>query len=181
MATNAVVSEMPEVKTSLSHVNNWYLEDRLTVNYRYNDLYLGAQMYGEYRHANNRERTIETINAFYFSYGLNAGYAFKSESWPKWLKGLNLNTDIKMYSRRGYGESSLNTDDLVWNASISRPFCKGKILVNLEAFDILHQLSNTQIVINGQGRTETMRNTLPRYLMLHVSYKFQKIPKNRKQ
>ena len=179
MATNAVVSKMPEVKTSLSHVNNWYLEDRLTVNYRYNDLYLGAQTYGEYRHANNRERTIETINAFYFSYGLNAGYAFKSESWPKWLKGLNLNTDIKMYSRRGYGESSLNTDDLVWNASISRPFCKGKILVNLEAFDILHQLSNTQIVINGQGRTETMRNTLPRYLMLHVSYKFQKIPKNR--
>ncbi len=181
MATNALTSEMPEVKTSLSHVNNWYLEDRLTLNYRYNDLYLGAQLYGQYRHANNKERTIEEINAVDFSYGINGGYVFKYQSCPAWLKNLNINTDIKMYSRRGYGERSLNSDDLVWNASVSRPFCKGKILVNLEAFDILHQLSNTQIVINGQGRTETIRNTLPRYIMLHVTYKFQKIPKNREK
>jgi len=179
MATNALISEMPEVSTSLSHVNNWYLEDRLTFNYRYNDLYMGTQFYTQYRHANNKEHTIETINAVDFSYGLNAGYVFNKESFPKWLQKLNVNTDIKMFSRRGYGEPSLNTDDLVWNASVSRPFCKGKILVNLEAFDILHQLSNTQIVINGQGRTETMRNTLPRYIMLHITYKFQKMPKNR--
>ena len=179
MATNALISEMPEVSTSLSHVNNWYLEDRLTFNYRYNDLYMGTQFYTQYRHANNKEHTIETINAVDFSYGLNAGYVFNKESFPKWLQKLNVNTDIKMFSRRGYGEKSLNTDDLVWNASISRPFCKGKILVNLEAFDILHQLSNTQIIINGQARTEYMRNTLPRYIMLHITYKFQKIPKNR--
>ena len=179
MATNAVISEMTEVETSLSHVNNWYLEDRLSLNYRFNDLYMGAQIYGQYRHANNREKTIDTIDVVDFAYGLNAGYVFKKESYPKWLQGLNFNTDIKMFSRRGYGEKSLNTDDLVWNASVSRPFCKGKLLLNIEAFDILHQLSNTQIVINGQARTETMRNTLPRYIMLHVTYKFQKIPKNR--
>ena len=179
MATNALISEMPEVSTSLSHVNNWYLEDRLTFNYRYNDLYMGTQFYTQYRHANNKEHTIETINAVDFSYGLNAGYVFNKESYPKWLQKLNVNTDIKMFSRRGYGEPSLNTDDLVWNASVSRPFCKGKILVNLEAFDILHQLSNTQIVINGQARTETIRNTLPRYVMLHLTYKFTKLPKNR--
>ena len=181
MATNAVLAEMPEVSTSLSHVNNWYLEDRLAFNYRYNDLYLGTQIYGQYRHANNREHTIETIDAVDFLYGLNGGYVFNKESYPKWLQKLNINTDIKMFSRRGYGEPSLNTDDLVWNASVSCPFCKGKILVNLEAFDILHQLSNTQIVINGQARTETIRNTLPRYVMLHITYKFHKIPKNRKK
>ena len=181
MATNTMTSDMPEVETSLSHVNNWYLQDRLTLNYRFNDFYMGALIYGQYRHANNRERTIETIDAVDFSYGVNTGYIFTKESYPKWLRKMNINTDIKMYSRRGYGEKSLNTDDLVWNASVSRSFCKGKILVNLEAFDILHQLSNTQIVINGQGRTETIRNTLPRYVMLHLSYKFQKMPKNRKQ
>ncbi len=181
MATNTMTSDMPEVETSLSHVNNWYLQNRLTLNYRFNDFYMGALIYGQYRHASNRERTIETIDAVDFSYGVNAGYVFSKESYPKWLRKFNVSTDIKMYSRRGYGEKSLNTDDLVWNASVSRSFCKGKILVNLEAFDILHQLSNTQIVINGQGRTETIRNTLPRYIMLHVTYKFQKMPKNRKQ
>ena len=37
MATNTMTSDMPEVKTSLSHVNNWYLQNRLTLNYRFND------------------------------------------------------------------------------------------------------------------------------------------------
>ena len=87
---------------------------------------------------------------------------FNKESYPKWLQKLNVNTDIKMFSRRGYGEPSLNTDDLVWNASVSRSFCKGKLIANLEAFDILHQLSNTQIVINGQGRTEINSRRSPK-------------------
>ena len=55
----------------------------------------------------------------------------------------------------------------------------GTLVARLEAFDILHKLSNTQIVINGQGRTETVRNTLPRYVMLHLSYNFNRIPQKR--
>lgn len=171
---------------ALSHVNNYYLEDRLTLNYRFEDLTLGSQIYGEYRHANNREHTIETINAVNVSYGLNATYNFKKDCFSKWIKGFSLSSDIKMYSRRGYGSKSLNTDDLVWNILITRtfpnPFGKslgGSITTSLEAFDILHQLSNTSIVINGQGRTETIQNTLPRYVMLHLTYNFAKSPKKR--
>ena len=36
-------------------------------------------------------------------------------------------TDLKQYSRRGYGDKSMNTDDLVWNASLARSFCKGRL------------------------------------------------------
>ena len=172
--------------SSLSHVDNYYVEDRLTLNYRLDDLSVGSQFYGEYRSASNREHTIETVNAVNFSYGLNLTYNFKKETFDKWLRGLSLATDIKMYSRRGYGDSSLNRDDLIWNASLSRtfpnPFGKpfgGSITARLEAFDILHQLSNTSIVINGQGRTETVQNTLPRYVMLHLTYNFAKSPKKR--
>ena len=180
MATNVLTSDMPEVSTSLSHVNNWYLEDRITLNYRFNDWYIGTQLYGEYRHANNKEHTVETIDAIDFSYGINASYAFKKDHFPKWLQGLNVSSDIKMFSRRGYGNSALNTDDLVWNASVSQSFCRGRLVAKINAFDILHQLTNTQVIINGQGRTETIRNTLPRYVMLHLTYKFQKLPKRRK-
>ncbi|MCH5177256.1 MAG: hypothetical protein J1F25_04460 [Prevotellaceae bacterium] len=172
----------------LSHVNNYYIEDRLTLNYRFEDLTVGAQFYGELRHANNTERTIATINAVNFSYGLNTTYNFKRESFAKWLRGLSLTTDIKMFSRRGYGDASLNRDELVWNAGLSRTFLNpfghaagGSITARLEAFDILGQLSSTTIVINGQGRTETVQNTLPRYLMLHLTYNFSKIPKNREK
>ena len=91
-----------------------------------------------------------------------------------------------MFSRRGYGDRSLNRNDLVWNASVARsflnPFGKqagGTLVARLEGFDLLSQLSSTTIVINGQGRTETIRNTLPRYLMLHLTYQWAKTPKRR--
>jgi hypothetical protein len=86
---------------------------------------------------------------------------------------------MKMYSRRGYGSSELNTNDLVWNASLSRSFLKSRLTVRLEGFDLLGQLSSTVIFINGQGRTETVSNTLPRYAMLHLSYKLNKQPKKK--
>ena len=47
------------------------------------------------------------------------------------------------------------------------------------AFDILHQLSSTQYSVNAQGRTETWRNCIPRYAMLTLAYKFQKMPKKK--
>ncbi len=74
----------------------------------------------------------------------------------------------------------MNTNDLVWNASLTRSFCKGKFTLKAEAFDLLHQLSSTQYAVNAQARTETWRNTIPSYCMMHVSYKFTKKPKNNK-
>ena len=82
-----------------------------------------------------------------------------------------------MYSRRGFAVESLNSNDLIWNASLSKSFVKGKLVVKLEAVDILQQLRNTDIVVNGQGRTETISNTLPRYAMLRLQWNFTKTQK----
>jgi len=51
----------------------------------------------------------------------------------------------------------------------------------LDGFDILNNLSNITQTVNSQGRTETYRNALPRYVMLHVIYRLNKQPKNRKE
>ena len=171
-----------------AHVNNYYIENRLTLSYTIGSLSLSLPTYVEYRHTDNEEGTIEPINATNFQYGLTANYNFKSgtsssdqreekSGMPRWLQGFSLATDVKMYSRRGYGSSELNTNDLVWNASVSRSLLKNRLTLRLEGFDLLGNLSSTSIVINGQGRTETIRNTLPRYLMLHVIYKVNKLPK----
>lgn len=183
-----------ESKNGLTHVNNYYIEDRLTFSYTFGNLTLGLPTYIEYRHTTNREGTITPINATNFQYGLTANYNFKrademssqSGRLKRALQGLSLATDLKMFSRRGYGDRSLNTNDLVWNASISRSFpnpfgqkAAGTLVARLEGFDILHQLSSTVIVINGQGRTETFRNTLPRYVMLHLTYNWSKAPKKK--
>ena len=90
-----------------------------------------------WRHSEGKMQDFETLNATDFQYGLSARYT---------LPRLNttLSADGNMYSRRGYGSPDLNTDDFVLNASISQPFFKGKLIARIEAFDLLHQLSNTQ-------------------------------------
>ena len=178
-----------DILNGLSHVNNYYIGNRLTLSYTFKDLTLGLPSHVEFRHTTNEEHTIETINATNFYYGLTANYNMKREAdshAPRWLQGFSVATDIKMFSRRGYGDSSMNRDDLVWNVSLSRSFLSpfgqragGTLVARLEGFDILGQLSGTNILINGQGRTETIHNTLPRYLMLHLTYNWSKMPKKR--
>ncbi len=89
---------------------------------------------------------------------------------------LHLSTDIKVYSRRGYADRSLSTNNLLWNAGLDRAFCKGRMVVAAKAFDLLHQISSTHVTINSQGRTETWQLSLPSYLMLSVQFKFNKNP-----
>lgn len=84
-----------------------------------------------------------------------------------------------MYSRRGYNSQQMNTNDLIWNAQLTEPISKGNILFKLQAFDILHQLSNKSYTVNAQGRTEIWYNSLPRYFMFSVAFKFNQKMKNK--
>lgn len=154
------------VNTTLSteHLRLKFQKDKLTL-----------QLSGEisWRHSTSSEKSFETLNTYDYNYGLTAKYTIP-------LLNLDLATDLKMFSRRGYSSSMMNTDDLVWNASVSRSLFKGKVTARLMAFDILHQLSSTQYSVNAQGRTETWHNCIPRYALLTLAYKFQKMPKGKK-
>ena len=125
----------------------------------------------EWKHTTSNRENFEKISAYNFEYGGNLTYTLPL--------GITLSTDIKEFCRRGYSEKSFNTSDLIWNAALVRSFCKGKLTLRAEAFDILHNLSSTQYDINGQSKTETWRNTLPNYAMLHLAYKFNKTPKKK--
>ena len=84
-----------------------------------------------------------------------------------------------MYSCRGHNNTAMNTNNLIWNISVSRPFFKGRLVYRIEAFDLLHQLSQTVSVVNGQGRTETWQRCLPNYIMFHLAYKLNVNPQKR--
>ena len=118
----------------------------------------------------------------------SARESFETVSTTNWTAGvagqvtlpldIELATDVTLYARRGYSDASMNTTDWVWNARLSRSFLKGKPLtVSLEGFDLLHSLDNVTRTLNAQGRTETRRNVLPNYVMLHLSYRFNLNPK----
>lgn len=158
--------------SQLSRVNHFVTSENLKISYNKNVTRLELIGTFAWNVVAREQVNSNDINAFDFSYGISGQHTFP---WK-----IQLATDLKMYSRRGYEESSMNTNELVWNASLSRPFLKGKLVVKVDAFDILGQLSNTRYTVNGQGRTETWQLMMSRYAMLRVAYKFNKMPKNKK-
>ena len=94
---------------------------------------------------------------------------------------LEVNTSLSLYSRRGYNDASMNDDNLVWNADVTKSFLKSKnLILKLEGFDLLHQLDNVRTEVNAQGRTETWYNVVPSYVMLHLIYRLNVLPKKNK-
>ena len=93
--------------------------------------------------------------------------------------GWQISTDATMYSRRGYADESMNTDNFVWNIRVGKKFLKGRLSVMLDGFDILNNISNVRQTLNAQGRTETWYMSVPRYALLHIAYKFSKAPKKK--
>ena len=145
------------LRESLGFENKW---EQSTV-------YLKAN--ATYRYATGNREDFTTIHAIDYDYGLT----LKSEL--PW--GVNLSTDLTMYSRRGYADESMNTNDLVWNARLSKSILKGNLTFIADGFDLLGQLSNIRYSVNAQGIQETWHNVVPRYAMLHVVYRFNKQPK----
>ena len=54
-----------------------------------------------------------------------------------------------------------------------------QVKLSLEGHDLLHQLSNTQYIVNAQGRTETWYHSLPHYVMAHLAYHWNRNPKKK--
>jgi hypothetical protein len=92
---------------------------------------------------------------------------------------LQLTTDMTMFARRGYQQSEMNTTDWIWNIQLARTFLNGHLTAKIQGFDLLQQLSNTRYVINSQGRTEMWNNSIPRYVMLSLAWKFNINPKRK--
>ncbi len=111
------------------------------------------------------------INAYDFNYGV---YGYLQLPF-----GFKLDTDLTMYSRRGYEDTSMNDDNFVWNARLTRSLLKGKLTLRADAFDILHQLKKVESSINTQGRVERYYNTPPRYVLIHAIYRFNVFPKKK--
>ena len=132
---------------------------------------LAANIRGSYNHVTSDRQDFQRINAGDFSYGVSALLMLP---WK-----LQLSTTLVNYSHRGYSDPDMNRDELIWGAKVSRPLVKS-LTMSLEGFDLLGQLSNRQYDINAQGRTETYTNVVSQYVMLKLTYQFQRFPKNRK-
>ena len=154
----------------LSRVGNVLLSYKPSVRFQKDNL--TVRFKGEMAYRNiHRNITLgeQPTDLWDFSYGLYAQYKLP---WQ-----LTIDTDLSMNSHRGYNDPEMNDNRLYWDASLTKSIKAGTWVIKLHGYDLLGQVSNLRYSINAQGRTETWSNTLRRYALLTVSYRFAKKPK----
>ena len=156
-----------------STVRNLWLGETLRLEYSREKWRAGIKAHANWTHATSARPGFETVDAVDYNFALTGRIELPG--------GVGFDTDLTLYSRRGYEDRTLNTDDLVWNARLSKSILGGSLTFIVDGFDILGQLSGVTRSLNAQGRTETFRNVLPSYFMAHVVYHLNIEPKkNRK-
>ena len=138
--------------------------ERLSFSYRNDWLELSLDGTLNYNHAKNKLQPNSNLDTWQFSYGPSMTLT------APW--GTSLNSSLSISSRRGYNDSSMNTDEFVWNAQLSQSFLKGKPLtIMLQFYDILRQQSTFSRAISATSRTDTEYNAVNSYALLHVVYR----------
>ena len=140
------------------------LNERLTASYRNNWLEVSLDGQVNYQHSRNELQPSADLDTWQFNYG------------GQFLVRLPLDFEVSMNlherSRRGYNDASMNTNELLWNGQISKPFLKNKsLIVALNFYDLLRQQSNYERWVNATGRSDTRYNSINSYAMLHVRYR----------
>ena len=155
-----------------SVVNNLTLGEQLALSYRVGKHSFGIRGSLSWLDSRSAREGYDDISAFDITAGANATLNLP-QNWQ-------ITIDLNLYNRSGYSDRTLNTTNWVWNASLAKTLLKGNLTFRLNAVDILKQISNVQHTVNAQGRTETWVNSQPRYVMLHVVYRFNVMPKKKK-
>ena len=140
------------------------LNQRLTASYRNNWLEVSLDGNVNYQHSRNELQPSADLDTWQFNYG------------GQFLVRLPLDFEVSMNlhqrSRRGYNDTSMNTNELLWNGQVSKPFFKSKsLIVALNFYDLLGQQSNYDRWVNATGRSDTRYNSINSYAMLHVRYR----------
>ena len=139
--------------------------ERLSLSYRNSWIEVEPNGTLSYTHTRNLLQPNSNLDTWNFNYGMDITVT------APW--GTGFSTDAHVNSRRGYNETSMNTNEFIWNAQISQSFLKGKPLtLSLQFYDILKNQSNLSRAISSTQRTDSEYNTINSYAMLHVIYRF---------
>ena len=84
--------------------------------------------------------------------------------------GINLIADVDYNWYEGY--KSAQENEVVLNAEITKLLFKKQFTLALKAYDILGQSKNLSVTDSMNTHTETRNNTLGRYVILSLTYRF---------
>ncbi len=139
------------------------LNERLNGSYRNDWFEFGLNGSISYSFERNELRPDNNQEPYTFSYGANTSITFP---WS-----MTLSTNIANQSRRGYRDSSMNRNELIWNAQLAQSFFKGALTLSCELYDILKQQSNISRSLTADLRSVSEYNAVNSYCMFHLIYR----------
>ncbi len=149
----------------LSKVNTWKMDERLSLTYSLGKFSTSLKSRIDWRYSTGNLSSFNQLNRVKFNYGVNIVYTTPF--------GMSISTDAMMTSRRGYADPAMNSNDFIWNASLSYSFTRKKnIEVMFDAYDILHGVETRYELFDGISKTEVWLNNVPSYYMGHLLVKF---------
>lgn len=144
----------------LSTTKTSSVSERVTGTYMSDMLEVRLNGRVNYNHSINELQGNEQ-NTYSFSYGPSVSLK------TKW-HNFRVSSDANMQSRRGFSSAAANTDEFVWNATMSiSMFKKNAGTLSVQWNDILNQESNFNRRVTTTGRTDTWNNTIHSYVMVH--------------
>ena len=106
------------------------------------------------------------------SYSQNATWNNQIDASMNWTipGGVSLIADCDYNWYRGY--TTPQDDEFVFNAEINKLLFKDKFTLAVKAYDIFNQSKNLSVTDESNYHLETRNNTLGRYIMVSLTYRF---------
>jgi hypothetical protein len=102
-----------------------------------------------------------------------------SFKWTIGESGVELSTDANYNWYNGY--TSAPPAQFIWNAAFSMPLFKRQATLSLRAYDLLNKAKNLTVSDTNNYHQEVLYNTLGRYVMLSLTWRFGNFGKAREQ
>lgn len=93
-----------------------------------------------------------------------------SLTWNWSLTGMSVQSDVNYRWYAGY--TTPMDPECIWNAEISKLILRNRVTMALRAVDILAQSKTFSVSENSNVHTETLSNTLGRYIILSFTWRF---------
>ena len=159
----AFLYDQLELRNEKNTTTELTLMERLNAAYRNDWVEVGVNGSINYSFEKNKLQPDNNQNPYTFSYGGNLNFNLP------W--NMTIATNIINQSRRGYVDTSMNRNEVIWNAQIAQTFFKGSTTVSVEYYDILRQQSNISRSLTASMRSVSEYNGINSYLLVHVIYR----------
>jgi len=149
-----------------NHITSYNIMERLTLKYSGEKVEVSAGARTRY---NRSIYTVsEGVSTFSnqargeFNWTIGAGFVFNTQMNYNWYNGY----------------TTPQEDEWIWDAEISKLLFKDKFTLSIKGYDLLNQSKNISISDVDNYHQELRNNTLGRYVILKLTYRFGTFDKN---